>query len=56
MRSATEEATISALLATLRQRYTTDAERRLHDAFTGIVMTGSTPEGDGLSTICCSRL
>lgn len=35
------------LLATLRKRYTMDAERRLHDAFTGIKVIDAVPESSG---------
>ncbi len=34
--SGNDDPELTALLATLRKRYTMDAERRLHDAFTGI--------------------
>ena len=43
---------LTEFLSTLRKRYTMDAERRLHDAFTGIKVTESvTDSGDGLDDL-----
>lgn len=39
--------TLDTFLSTLRKRYTMDAERRLHDAFTGIEVEDAPAEGTG---------